>query len=191
MRLPLHPHPDTPCPIVDSISVDVVRAVPGRLMLTYGIAGRVDAIRWPVPAAPVRTDGLWRHTCCEAFLRGDDGEGYLELNLSPSTAWAAWRFDSYRRGMRAAGDVAAPAIRILRDPGRVTLRATLTLGDVATRSADAPLRLALSVVIETIDGRLSYWALAHPPGRPDFHHADGFAAALPPGTAWTAEGVSR
>jgi hypothetical protein len=34
-------------------------------------------------------------------------------------------------------------------------------------------------VIEAADGGKSYWALAHPPGRPDFHHAAGFAAHLP------------
>jgi hypothetical protein len=37
------------------------------------------------------------------------------------------------------------------------------------------LRLGLSAVIEDIDGRLSYWALKHPPGKPDFHHPDSFA----------------
>jgi hypothetical protein len=34
-------------------------------------------------------------------------------------------------------------------------------------------------VIEETNGRLSYWALAHPPGKPDFHHSDCFALELP------------
>jgi hypothetical protein len=33
-------------------------------------------------------------------------------------------------------------------------------------------------VIEAIDGTLSYWALAHAPGSPDFHHLDCFALEL-------------
>jgi len=41
------------------------------------------------------------------------------------------------------------------------------------------MRLALSAVIEEERGRLSYWALRHPPGKPDFHHPDAFALALP------------
>ena len=46
----------------------------------------------------------------------------------------------------------------------------------------ARLRLALSPVIE--DGALSYWALRHPPGRPDFHHQDAFTLEIAmPGTA--------
>jgi hypothetical protein len=36
-------------------------------------------------------------------------------------------------------------------------------------------RLGLSAIIEEASGRRSYWALAHPPGKPDFHHPDSFA----------------
>ena len=40
-------------------------------------------------------------------------------------------------------------------------------------------KVGLSVVIEDTDGTKSYWALAHPPGAPDFHHPTCFAATLP------------
>ena len=40
------------------------------------------------------------------------------------------------------------------------------------------LRLGLSAVVEDADGGLSYWALRHPPGKPDFHHTDAFALQL-------------
>jgi hypothetical protein len=33
-------------------------------------------------------------------------------------------------------------------------------------------------VIEDMTGEFSYWALAHPPGKPDFHHSDCFAHEL-------------
>jgi len=39
-------------------------------------------------------------------------------------------------------------------------------------------RVALTAVIEETNGTKSYWALKHPPGKPDFHHADGFALEL-------------
>ena len=41
-----------------------------------------------------------------------------------------------------------------------------------------PLRLGLSAVVEDVDGILSYWALRHPSGKPDFHHTDAFALQL-------------
>jgi hypothetical protein len=37
------------------------------------------------------------------------------------------------------------------------------------------LRIALAAVIEDDNGRLSYWGLRHAPGKPDFHHPNGFA----------------
>jgi hypothetical protein len=43
-----------------------------------------------------------------------------------------------------------------------------------------PLRLALSAVIEDENGKLSYWALKHPPGKPNFHHPDAFTLELVP-----------
>jgi hypothetical protein len=33
-------------------------------------------------------------------------------------------------------------------------------------------------VVEDYRGRLTYWALEHPPGKPDFHHPDSFAIEL-------------
>jgi hypothetical protein len=44
----------------------------------------------------------------------------------------------------------------------------------------ASLALALSAVVEDEHGGLSYWALKHPPGKPDFHHPDLFVLHLPP-----------
>jgi hypothetical protein len=38
--------------------------------------------------------------------------------------------------------------------------------------------IGLSAVVEATDGSLSYWALAHAPGRPDFHHAHSFGLEL-------------
>jgi hypothetical protein len=54
-----------------------------------------------------------------------------------------------------------------------------TLGATVAVPADKTWQLGLSAVLEEADGTKSYWALAHPPGdKPDFHHADCFAAQL-------------
>lgn len=183
MRLPLHPHRDTPYPAVTGLAVELARPAAEHIDLTWELTGDIAAIRWPAPAAAVRTDGLWRHTCFEAFLRPEPGEGYVEFNLSPSTAWAAYRFDRYRSGMRAVEPIATPEIALAAAGDRAVLTATLAFKGLTDLPLHAPWRLALSAVIEDRQGGLSYWALAHPPGRPDFHHADGFAATLVPCTA--------
>ena len=44
---------------------------------------------------------------------------------------------------------------------------------------DLDWQMGLSAVLEETDGTKSYWALAHPPGAPDFHHPDCFALDIP------------
>jgi hypothetical protein len=41
------------------------------------------------------------------------------------------------------------------------------------------LQLALAVVLEDQHGVISYWALNHAPGNPDFHNDAGFVLKLP------------
>jgi hypothetical protein len=171
MRFTLRPHPGTRREPVASIEVELVRPAHGEWGLRYSILGAIGAIRWPAAAAPVRSDELWRHTCCEAFVAAEDGR-YVEFNFSPSGAWAAYAFDSYRAGMRAL-DVDAVRIETETAPAALTLNASLRL------PASIGARLALAAVIEHAEGAISYWALAHPPGAPDFHHPASFTAQLP------------
>lgn len=152
---------------VVAVEVDAdIRA--GVSVLVFRVTGVVPAI--PAPAAPARTDGLWQHTCFELFVKPAASEGYYEFNFSPSSQWAAYRFDGYREGM-ADLPLAPPAI----EPIEAGIRVTIDLGDLPA----GPWRVALTAVIEERDGTKSYWALNHPGGAPDFHHPDCFALELP------------
>ena len=172
MRLALTQHPDFARAAVSGIVVEVARTGVG-LALVYEVSGAIRDIVLPAGAAR-RTDELWRTTCFEAFVRGA-GEGYLEFNFAPSGAWAAYAFSGYRDGMRPAEGIAAPAIEVTVGEARLEVRVGLSLP-----SGDGLWRLGLAAVIEEVSGATSYWALAHPPGRADFHHAAGFAAELGP-----------
>jgi hypothetical protein len=166
----LRPRAAIPSPVT-RIAVEVARVEPGTVRLTYWIGGDLARVAFPKPQAPVRTDGLWQHSCCEAFLAA--GPGYYEFNFSPSSRWAAYRFDSHRAGMREA-EIEAPTIAWERDGEAARLTATLRL----PRDVTGP--LGLSAIIEDMNGNRSFWALAHPPGEPDFHDAACFTAQLPP-----------
>ena len=170
MRVKLKPHPDTPSGAVGAVEVEAGLESTGRLRLRYLVSGEVAALAFPKAAAPERTDGLWKHTCFEAFVVR--GGGYREFNFSPSTEWAAYDFDAYRAGMCNA-NVPAPRIVGKRDSMQYELHVTCDLPDAG------PWQVALAAVIEEKYGAMSYWALAHPPGKPDFHHADGFVLELP------------
>src|SRR4051812_17339013 len=78
--------------LVHELSVSVVRAGNEQLKLTYRLTGDLDALKLPDPHPALRTDGLWRHTCFEAFIGTRDVPDYWEYNFSPSGAWAAYHF---------------------------------------------------------------------------------------------------
>jgi hypothetical protein len=177
MRYTLKRHSDSPCAAVTYVDVDVARPRTGSLMLTYIVAGKIGDLLMPAAAAPARTSELWRRTCFEAFVRTATGDGYYEFNFAPSTQWAAYRFDGHREGMRTAAEIGAPRIAVESTGDRYTLQAALELNEFSSVSS---WRLGLSAVIEETNGRKSYWALAHPPGAPDFHHSDCFAGELSP-----------
>jgi hypothetical protein len=168
-------HPDSPSRSVERIAVETTREASGRLTLRYVASGAIANLLVPRLEASERTDNLWKTTCFEAFVRPGDGPGYLEFNMSPSTRWAAYRFDAYREGM-ADLDIPAPVLRIARSETELVLEAAFELGDVAGEGA---WRLAITAVIEDLTGGISYWSLHHPADHPEFHHPDGFVHPLP------------
>lgn len=173
----LRPHPDTPCGALQSIEVDVSRPTANLLRLRYLLTGDVEGLSLPYPGPALRTDGLWQHSCFEAFLRPPADPAYHEFNFAPSGAWAAYRLGGYRDAMTEA-QLPLPRIVTDRTPEHFVCTVELDLGGLAELDG-APWRLGVSAVIEERHGRKSYWALAHPPGKPDFHHEDCFVIELP------------
>ena len=180
MRQQLRLHPDSHSVAVKGIDVEIARPRAGSLELSYIVTGQLSSIRMPSAAANARGDGLWRHTCFEAFIRAVPDAAYYELNFSPSGQWAAYQFSGYRNGMRVANEITEVPIEMRSTPDGCVLQASLNLDHLRDLPRDGSWRLGLSAVIEDATGAVSYWALAHPPGKPDFHHADSFACEFSP-----------
>jgi hypothetical protein len=177
MRLLLKLHPDYDCDAVARIEVDVSRPSPEGLELRYRATGDTSKISLFSPAAPVRADQLWEHTCFEAFVRAGSEAPYYEFNFAPSLEWAAYRFAGHRRGM-STPNIDPPQVLTHRAVDRYELEASLRLAALADLPNDVPWQLNLTAVIEEKSGRKSYWALAHPAGKADFHHPDCFTHQL-------------
>jgi len=180
MRHTLRLHPDSLCAAATQIEVDVARPRPDSLVLSYVVSGRISDLRLPPIVAAARADELWQHTCFEAFVRPSAGPGYYEFNFSPSLDWAIYRFSAYREEMSPAEISRAPKISVRRGDDGLELQSAVRLGHLADLRDARHLRIALAAVIEDENGRLSYWGLRHPPGKPDFHHPNGFALEVAP-----------
>lgn len=173
-------HADCYSGAIESIQVYVGWAQSNALALTYALTG--DLMRLPLPPLEVsrRADRLWEHTCFEAFVSVKGSSEYYEFNFAPSGEWAVYGFQRYREGVPIPDDRLAPKITMHNVTRGLDLEAIVQLNHLPAIPPRAQLRLALAAVIEEKESGLSYWALRHPPGRPDFHHPDAFVLELDP-----------
>jgi len=156
------------------IKVATEMSAEGDLILSYRITCPPAELRLPAPLPPGPADGLWQHTCCEAFI-AEDGDGYREFNFSPSGQWAAYRFTGYRERDATFVADAAPQIDLTRLADGFELHASLP---AALLPPGGVPQIGLTAVIEAADGSKSYWALAHCAAQPDFHIRQSFALTL-------------
>jgi len=170
-------HPPTYSQATHDIQAHVCWRDAGELAITYVLTGDIRRLRIP-PLRPARSaDRLWEHTCFEAFVGVTGKSEYYEFNFSPSGEWAVYAFRRYRESVPLVGD-RVPEITVRSGENSLELDAIVRLDYVPLIQPRRTLRLALSAVIEENSGMLSYWALEHPAGNPDFHHPDSFALEI-------------
>ncbi|MBE0625899.1 MAG: DOMON-like domain-containing protein [Burkholderiales bacterium] len=172
-------HPATPVPQVDVLLVALSLAGNGELSARFDCRCRAGVLRLPQTQPAQATDELWRHTCCELFVAVSGDPAYREFNCSPSGQWAMYDFSAYReREVSALGPKPpAPSIRFDSGAKGWTLQARIAAAALP-RGAPAQIELGVAVVLETEQGKLSYWALRHAAGQPDFHRRESFVLRL-------------
>lgn len=175
----LEPHPQSGRGAVDSIRVRIGRAPDATLEVTFILEGELETLRVPPPRARRFADRLWEHTCFEVFIGRAGARAYHELNFAPSGEWAAYAFAGYREGMSSVDAGFEPQMHVSRTSDKLQLDTAIPLDLLTPQYAGATLAVALSAVVENSAGVLAYWALAHPPGKPDFHHADSYTLEVP------------
>ena len=167
-------HPDHPPAGVSQVEARIIGADDHWLRARWRIEGTQQLVVPPF-AGKGRTDELWQTTCFELFLKPLGGEVYLELNLSPSERWNAYDFDSHRTGMRERPFPHEPECTLRQGSHFAIFDAAIPLAGLP----DHDCAMGLCAVLEEKGGIVSYWALAHPAGKPDFHAPACFTLALP------------
>ena len=157
------------------MSASATLTVDGALALRYEVLGDENKLLIPAPQPPGAADGLWQHTCCEAFVAAVDGVEYHEFNFSPSGQWAIYRFSAYRERDAGYQPSVAPTIGFQRRPDGFRLDALLAR---ELLPAARQFHIGLTAVIEAAAGGKSYWALAHGAAQPDFHLRQSFVLTL-------------
>lgn len=166
----LHPFPGQ-----DSGGINIqggIKRTDQTIMLSFLLQGNLSDLILPATAKRKRCDNLWQSTCLEMFWAEEGGKNYWELNLAPNGAWNVYAFTDYRTGMCQEDRIAEPLVKINRTAESFSLTAKLEISSL--HADNAPLRVGVSGVLKHRDSRLSYWALAHPAEKPDFHAPQTF-----------------
>ena len=129
-------HPDAAGEWVWSIGVEA-QLTAAALICHYALRGDLTHVRVAGVGGAQRAEGLWRHTCFEAFVAPADGPGYYEFNFSPNLGWAAYRFEGYRAGMSAPSLTRAPELQVRRTSSALDLTATVQLAGLASLAGAA------------------------------------------------------
>ncbi|HHO56714.1 MAG TPA: DOMON-like domain-containing protein [Trueperaceae bacterium] len=158
----------------DEIQLDLDMVVrlelnPNSLQLNYSIHANLDNLILPTIQKEIkRADNLWQNTCFEAFLKLKDSPKYLELNLSPFSAYNVYSFDDYRQGMKDM-DIAEIKLNSLKEAHNYKFSADLRFVDSFDFEA-----ISICAIIKLSSGETSHWAIKHKSSKPDFHLASSF-----------------
>ncbi len=171
--LHLQAHPDNPPLEVARLAVSAAWCADGGLRLHYRIEAPAAALRLPAPVGGGSANGLWRHTCFEAFVAAAGEAAYREFNFSPDGRSAVYDFSDYRARCERRPRPAPLPLHV----GAGGLSLAVDVPPQLLPAADE-LDCGLSAVVEGADGVVGYWALAHGPGRPDFHRRETFRCRL-------------
>ncbi len=152
------------------------------LSLSYILKGDLKKVAVPDASEDAqRKDRLWEHTCFEFFLgKGSDrthASPYWEFNLSPSGDWNVFSLEGYRQGLKEETAFSIMPVYTGSLTNEIYLDVSVDIGRLI--DASQPLRMGVSAVV-LIDGKESFWAIAHPAPQADFHHPDSFVIELEP-----------
>ena len=147
------------------------------IAVSYALLGPITQLGLPAQAEkPSRKNALWEETCFELFLGIKNSARYWEFNISPAGHWNVYRFNAYRQGMLEEPAISSLPINI--DHRSEVLRLSLKIGLDDIVPPEEVLEAAVSAVIKTVNGKMTYWALVHPGPEADFHRRDSFIVDL-------------
>jgi hypothetical protein len=146
-----------------------IELIGDRLRCAWSLAAEPGAILWPAPGRGMgRAMNLWEHTCLECFIGPVSQPDYIEINLTTSGQWNSFHFTDVRQEMAESPLLVCESMSPT--PPRPDGYDCAAQFNLSAWAEVAEFRIGIAAVIETRAGERHFFALAHPPTRPDFHH---------------------
>ena len=149
-----------------------------KLILRYEVNGGIDQILLSAKSSfPSRTDDLWKATCFEFFIAIPNQPEYWEFNMSPSGDWNVYKMDAYRRVGFREETAFTQLPFVLKETGdQLSIDISVDLRPIL--QPQQKVQVGITAIIQTMDGKETYWALAHPGTQADFHLRDSFILSV-------------
>lgn len=142
---------------------------PNILQLNYQLSGNLENLVLPTNKQKIKkTDNLWQNTCFEAFFKLKGSPNYIELNLSPFSAYNAYCFNAYRQGMQEI-DITKIELNSIKTANQYSFDVEIEFAEDYNFES-----LAITAILMLESGETSHWALKHAADKPDFHLLDSF-----------------
>jgi hypothetical protein len=171
----LQPFTNTQAPANLKITGNIARHE-NSLAISYTLLGDIQQVDIIPPEIPARKHELWQDTCFEFFLGAKDSPAYWEFNLSPAGHWNVYHFDNYRQRMQEETAFTTLPFRVQHNSDSLDLALNVNLDKIIT--VDQPIEVAITTVIKSTNGDISYLALSHKGAEPDFHLRESFIVEL-------------
>lgn len=151
--------------------------VSDRLAISYRLQGDLAAVVIPsANSSPSRQLDLWEATCFEFFIGIPGDRQYWEFNLAPSGDWNVFHLDDYRQGLRLVPEFLDLPLSIDRQADSLEIELAFNLSKIIP--PDCVVEIAVTTVIKSTQGKMSYWALTHTGTDADFHVRDSFVLRI-------------
>ena len=85
-----------------------------NVKLEFIIRGNLEEYIFAQSATKQRANELWKHTCFELFFGDKKRASYIEINISPSTAWNIYQFHHHRVFDKEEASLFHPLIKTLK-----------------------------------------------------------------------------
>ncbi len=139
------------------------------LQLNYQISGNLEnLILAQINQKIKRADKLWQNTCFEAFLKLKDSPEYIELNLSPFSAYNAYLFTGYRQGMQEIkiADINMDSAML---KNQYSFNAEIKFAESYFFES-----FSMTAILKLQSTKTTHWAITHASKKADFHLPDSF-----------------
>ena len=146
----------------------------GEIQVTYLLSDLEEKINFEYELNNQRVIGLWENTCFEFFILSPAGD-YYEFNFATNLNWNIFHFKNYRSKLKEAKDCPVPLIDVRENKLHFTYNLNSLPKDFYKMGK---MKVGITAVLKDKNSKLTYWSLAHPKDKADFHSQVGMTISL-------------